>query len=152
MTIDQAAAALGVSRATVRRRLRNGGLTGTRVPTPQGFVWEVTVDLPTDSADGESPPPQPTPQADEGARLRDEHIADLRRRVEDQAREIAELHRLLAQAQQHLLTAAAAAESPGEADASAGGQKATPRREEGGWLRGWVRRLQGGSEPAPSSP
>jgi hypothetical protein len=115
-------------------RLRNGELRGERKPTKQGFVWEVL----SDSPDGESPP-HPTPQPAAAARLRDEHVAELRRRVDDQAGEIAELHRLLAQAQQqssHLLTASAAGESPGRRRAP---QDAAPAE----WpeRRPWSRRL-----------
>ena len=51
LSIDQAAERLGVSRPTIRRRLRNGELRGERKPTKQGFVWEVLIDSP----DGESP-------------------------------------------------------------------------------------------------
>jgi hypothetical protein len=163
-TIDQAAARLGVSRPTIRRRLRNGELRGERKPTKQGFQWEVLLDLPTDSpddsADGESPTPQAPPQAtpqttpqDEGARLRDEHITDLRKRVEDQAREIAELHRLLAQAQQQaygrLLTDSSRGESSAAADGESLGSHPTPHQNgstpppEGEARRWWQRLLWG---------
>lgn len=49
-------------------------------------------------------PTQPDASQREIVRL-EEHVGDLRRRVDDQAREIAELHRLLAQSQQLALMA-----------------------------------------------
>jgi len=48
--IRDAAARLGVSPDTIRRRIKAGDLTGERVPTPQGHRWvvalPVTLDVP----------------------------------------------------------------------------------------------------------
>lgn len=43
VTIRDAAARLGVSADTIRRRLRAGTLTGERVSTPQGHRWVVAL-------------------------------------------------------------------------------------------------------------
>lgn len=45
--IKEAAARLGVSTDTVRRRLKRGELMGERQPAPRGFVW--LVELPGDA-------------------------------------------------------------------------------------------------------
>jgi len=47
VTIAEAASILGVSRDTVRRRLRSGALTGEQRPGPNGTTWYVT--LPTEA-------------------------------------------------------------------------------------------------------
>jgi hypothetical protein len=149
LTIDQVAARLGVSRPTIRRRLRNGELRGERRPTKQGFVWEVLLDLPDDSPDDSAAGGQALTQDDppatlqEGARLRDEHISDLRKRVDDQAWEITERHRLLVQAQQngHRLTDSSSGEWPGSRNGQAvhaGPQSASSLRWE---ARCWWQRL-----------
>ena len=52
--VREAAARLGVSTDTVRRRMRSGGLAATKRPTPQGFVW--LVELPDDAPPGVRPP------------------------------------------------------------------------------------------------
>src|SRR5690348_15766879 len=43
LTIAEAAAHLGVSKDTIRRRLRAGSLNGSRRARPQGFAWVVEV-------------------------------------------------------------------------------------------------------------
>jgi len=56
--ISVAAARLGVSADTVRRRIRAGKLTGSRVPTPQGHRWLVVVPVTLEPPAGsESVPP-----------------------------------------------------------------------------------------------
>ena len=42
--LAEAARLLGISEATVRRRVHNGELPGKQIPTRQGFVWMVEVD------------------------------------------------------------------------------------------------------------
>jgi len=42
--INEAAGILGVSSDTIRRRLKRGGLKGTRIERPQGFTWSVHLD------------------------------------------------------------------------------------------------------------
>ncbi len=52
LTIQEAAARLGVSVVTVRRRLKAGHLNGMKVETPQGYEWRVCLEAPS-----EDPPP-----------------------------------------------------------------------------------------------
>jgi len=56
VTIRDAAARLGVSADTIRRRLRAGTLTGERVSTPQGHRWVVALPVTL----------EPPPVADQG--------------------------------------------------------------------------------------
>jgi len=44
VTISQAAELLGISQATVKRRLRQGVMTGRQEARPQGYRWMVEVD------------------------------------------------------------------------------------------------------------
>jgi len=44
LTITEAARAMGISSATVKRRLKTGELNGRQVTRPQGFLWVVEVD------------------------------------------------------------------------------------------------------------
>ncbi len=44
LTIQEAAARLGVSVVTVRRRLKAGHLNGMKVETPQGYEWRVCLE------------------------------------------------------------------------------------------------------------
>jgi len=44
VTISQAAELLGISQATVKRRLARGELTGRQEARPQGYRWLVEVD------------------------------------------------------------------------------------------------------------
>ena len=62
VTVEQAAAALGVSPSTVHRRIRSGVLRAERVTRPQGAVWLVHLPSGTAAATGEPPPPT-TPEA-----------------------------------------------------------------------------------------
>lgn len=54
LAVDDAARYLGISRPTVKRRLKNGSLRGVQERTPSGFKWYVIVDEPADGS--ESPP------------------------------------------------------------------------------------------------
>lgn len=84
VSIKEAAARLGVSPDTIRRRLKSGELAGERVKTPQGFVWRVA--LPQDAPGepgyplgaAEASPGVPAGDDIERARLR-ERIAGLER-------------------------------------------------------------------------
>ena len=49
-TLQEAAARLGISVNTLRRKLEAGKVRGTRVERPQGYVWRVY--LPADQRDG----------------------------------------------------------------------------------------------------
>jgi excisionase family DNA binding protein len=56
VTVEQAAAVLGVSASTVRRRIRQGSLRAEPAARPQGVVW--LVHLPPDAtAAADQPPP-----------------------------------------------------------------------------------------------
>lgn len=62
LTIPKAAARLGVSIVTVRRRLKAGHLNGVKIETPQGYEWRVcleatSADLPPAESTPSSPPP-----------------------------------------------------------------------------------------------
>ena len=48
VTVEQAAAILGISASTVRRRIRDGALRAEEISRPQGVVW--LVDLPPGTA------------------------------------------------------------------------------------------------------
>ena len=85
--IAQAARMLGLSQDTVRRRLRNGELTGEKVKSAGGFRWMVEVrdpgqDTTADDGTGET------------AALRD-LINALQQQLDARTREISELHQLL---------------------------------------------------------
>lgn len=112
LTVTDAAQHLGVSVETVRRRLRNGLLAGTRTVTPTGHVWSVT--LPVDAVPATATPtaiPVPTSIATpalpvtlpvDGVAMLDARIADLRDEVaslramlDARAVEVASLHRII---------------------------------------------------------
>ncbi len=44
LTVQQAAAAAGVSERTIRRRIKEGSLAAEKVPTAQGYEWRVQLD------------------------------------------------------------------------------------------------------------
>jgi hypothetical protein len=44
VTIHQAALRLGMSESTIRRRIKDGSLKASRIPTSQGFEWRVLLD------------------------------------------------------------------------------------------------------------
>ncbi len=124
-SIDDAARMLGVSRPTIRRRLRDGVLKGTQVTTPHGRKWYVDLEGVTPESPRPPTESQATPQGDQPDALARElarleaHNVDLQRRVEEQARhledrarEVRELHTLLAQ-NQRLLTDSSAGSQGG---------------------------------------
>jgi len=105
VTITEAAHLLGISSATVKRRLKTGELNGRQASRPQGFLWMVEIDQ-----DHSSTPPI-TGSRDHssngnstGAEL-ESLVAILKAQVTSQAeelnarrREVQELHVLLQQA------------------------------------------------------
>jgi hypothetical protein len=136
--LDGAAWAPGINRVTVRRGLRGGGLTGEQAGGSPGLMWYVH--LPGQAV----PPPVPVPPelethaaapaaelmaAWEAVRRLEAHVDDLRRQLEDRAREAAQLHTLLAQA--HRLAPPSGEEPP----------NAPPAGGRAG--RSWWRRLWG---------
>jgi len=93
LTITEASRILGLSTATVKRRLASGELTGRKEPRPQGTRWLVEVDtdrppLTDSSLDGSS-----TGAAELTM------IAWLQEELTARRREISELHVLLQTAQ-----------------------------------------------------
>ena len=44
LSVDDAARHLGLSRPTVKRRLKSGALRGVQEKTPSGFKWFILVD------------------------------------------------------------------------------------------------------------
>jgi excisionase family DNA binding protein len=148
LSIDEAAAALGVSRPTIRRRLRDGVLKGSQVTTPHGLKWYIELEGITPESPRPPTESQVTPQADQGgaqareiARL-EAHNRDLQQRVEEQsryledrAREVRELHTLLAQTQR-LLTDSSMGSQDGQVTTQT--QNAAPEWPE---RRRWWQRL-----------
>ena len=57
VTVEQAAAILGVSASTIRRRIRDGSLRAQPAHRPQGIVW--LVHLPAAATVGTTQPPPP---------------------------------------------------------------------------------------------
>lgn len=57
MSIPQAAAHLGVSVKTVRRKLAAGQIKGEKRPTPQGYEWVIHLDQPSGNPGALPPPP-----------------------------------------------------------------------------------------------
>src|SRR5262245_25419408 len=90
--VDEAARVPGVSRATVRRRLRSEALTGPQVSGPHGPMWDA--DVPAHPR-VPGPPEEGTSAAAPGAALlaaQAAHVTDLRRQLEARTREVQELH------------------------------------------------------------
>jgi excisionase family DNA binding protein len=153
LSIDDTARLLGISRPTVRRRLRSGVLKGTQVATPHGRKWLVEVPGTHESAAGDSPSPHGVPETGSKttgfgtreAELLQAHVDDLRRQLEDRTREVRELHTLLAQAQARVLTDGQMSphgDPDGESDRAAEartpppGQRPSWWRRLGAWLSG----------------
>jgi len=101
VSIKEAADRLGISQDTVRRRIRNGALTGEQHTTPQGFKW--TVELPEVSNGlGDRQADQAAQDQVDGAELAIA-VEELRARVQSleaqlgvKDTQIGELHRLMA--------------------------------------------------------
>jgi len=78
LTIPQAAAQLGISEKTVRRRVADGDLQGRQQLSPGGFRWIIEL------------APQDTPQAPQNGAT-NQLIATLKNQVDTQAKELTEL-------------------------------------------------------------
>jgi len=90
LTVTEASRILGLSAATVKRRLVRGELTGRKEIRPQGTRWLVEVDTSTKVN------PQVTDRSVNGAGELT-MIAWLQEELTARRREVAELHQLLAQ-------------------------------------------------------
>jgi len=102
LNIAQAAAHLGLSQDTVRRRLRAGEIPGERVRAPGGFRWMVEVLDDTTNNDQRDDPLHGPGQANgttvdtDLMEILKGQVQDLRDQLDTRAREISELHQLLA--------------------------------------------------------
>lgn len=85
MNIPEAAAHLGVSRDTIRRRIKQGTLKSEKVKTAQGYRWEIDIDIAS-----ATPMQMPTQDAYVTSLL--EHISSLERELESRRVEIQQLH------------------------------------------------------------
>jgi excisionase family DNA binding protein len=65
-SVQEAAARLGLSEKTIRRRIKAGTLSAFQRPTSQGFEWRVQLDSVSDHLDGQpvQVPPQVTVHVD----------------------------------------------------------------------------------------
>jgi len=89
--IVEAARRLGISQDTVRRRLKIEELKGTKVTSPGGFRWVVDLD-----GQGSSSQTDDQQVDHELVDLLKAQVQDLRDQLETRAREVSELHQLLA--------------------------------------------------------
>lgn len=97
LPIADAAAALGLSEKTVRRRIKAGTLAAEQVRTAQGFLWLVDVGLVTaGQVDQDRREMQITPPADLTRTVVDEVTRSLSRRIEELVRENEQLRTRLA--------------------------------------------------------
>ena len=90
LSIPEAMHTLGLSQATIRKRLKSGDLQGQKVKGAGGFRWEVFVDTDDDTDDAD---------ANGGALVVElkARVNNLEEQLTIRAGEISELHRLLAQ-------------------------------------------------------
>lgn len=107
--IQEAAALLGISESTLRRRLRAGQVNARQIDTPQGFKWMVDIEVEDDldsnpahhSRDENHFYSNELAIAVEELRARVASLQDQLsvkdRQIEAREREVGELHRLLAQ-------------------------------------------------------
>ena len=115
-TIQVAAHRLGIAESTVRRRLRNGELTGEQITTPQGFTWLVELPQETEIEPVNQPAGDPGLLRELVESLRS-HANGLEGQLNTKDRQIDQLHVLLQQAQAAL----------------------PPPRVVRPWWRGWLR-------------
>lgn len=101
VTISQAAQLLGISQATIKRRLARGEMAGHQEPRPQGFRWLIEIDMDrinhqntTHPSDGNS---TGTTEPTALVTTLQAQIQAQGEELESRRREVAELHQLLAQ-------------------------------------------------------
>jgi len=88
MNIPEAAAHLGVSPDTIRRRIKEGTLKAEKVRTPQGYRWEVDI-----SNAPAAPMQAPTQDAYVSSLL--DRIASLELELESRRLEVQQLHAIM---------------------------------------------------------
>jgi len=98
LSVTEAAQTLGLSTATIKRRLVSGELTGRKEPRPQGTRWLVEVD--TDRSKANPPLTNSSVEGSStGAGELTTLVAVLQEELAARRREISELHVLLQNAQ-----------------------------------------------------
>ena len=132
LTLDEAAAILGVNREAVRSRVRRGSLSGEKI----AGVWYVSLAGQVATGRPADRPPRPGPRNELVATLQAE-VEDLRRRLDRSQEAEAELRRLLAGAL-HSLPAGSPTPAPEQTHSAPQTAVTPPPR------RPWWRRLLGG--------
>ena len=110
LTIREAAQRLGVSELTIRRRIKKGELEASKVTTPQGFTWRVS--LPGDVLLEDEQEHITDSSNDEVAtslhaslNRQDDTITHLHGQLAEKDKQIEQLHILLKQSQDRMLSA-----------------------------------------------
>lgn len=110
--VNDAAVALGVSVATLKRHLKSGKVQGRQEQSPSGFRWFVELPEEPDGASDTAQPASPT-QAnetrDQVVELLQQQVKELWAEVAARRQEVRELHILLQQAQAQIPIPAMAA-------------------------------------------
>ncbi|MDP9355180.1 MAG: hypothetical protein M3R02_07835 [Chloroflexota bacterium] len=150
MPIREAAARLGVSPDTIRRRLKSGELAGQKEQTPQGFTWLVevpfTLEPPPRPDDAPPAPPPPEPAPDQSTaptaevRRLEQLVEVLQTELEARRREVEQLHIVLSQ-QARALALPAPRETPTQATES---PRQTPMQNPPSWWQRLRSRLGSG--------
>ncbi len=134
LTVQQAAAACGVSERTIRRRIKEGSLAAEKIPTAQGYEWRVHLDgaarppgKPSRRVDDNRVDSRTAPAANGVDRMAEEISAALVRALElverlqrenlELAGRVGFLQGKLQETQAQLLTPAPPATAPGAAPA-----------------------------------
>jgi len=95
LTVAEASRILGLSAATVKRRLVTGELTGRKETRPQGTRWLVKVD--TNHVNVNPPLTDSSGNGDRELTTMADRIASLETQLATKDQQIDQLHRLLAQ-------------------------------------------------------
>jgi len=93
-SIEDASVILGVSKETIRRRLRKGVISGRKESTPQGFRWWVSVPEPQDDHQDESWV-GPTNGNALVVEVLQVQVRQLTEQLEARTKEISELHQII---------------------------------------------------------
>ena len=97
LSLQEYAAATGVSEVTVRRRLKKGELTGEQEQTPQGYRWIIITE--DQELSGETPDEQASSQAGvpRVIDLLEQQVTFLRDQLQVREREVERLHIIISQ-------------------------------------------------------
>jgi excisionase family DNA binding protein len=104
VTVQEAAHRLGVAESTLRRRIKNGEIPATQMPTPQGHIWLVEIPdettFPEETNVGEVEAlKQVLDVLRDQLEAKDQQMDFLKEELEARRREVQELHVLLQRAQ-----------------------------------------------------